>query len=433
MPAPEPQPPLPPPSPTSASSSTSTSTSISTSTSTSTSTSVVIVGAGPAGLTVANRLRTESVPCVVLEAESREFIERRPRAGFLEEWAVLALARHGLADRLLERASTQGEFEFRFEGGRHAVRTTALTGARHYLYPQPLLVTDLVAAYADGAADGGPGGDVRFGVRDVELHDLTGVRPSVTYTDPVTRVRHRIACDFVAGCDGASGVTRAAIPEGGVSVTRHEHGVAWLALLAEAPPSADGVVFGIHERGLGAHMARGPQVTRYYLQVDPGDTAEQWPHERVWRELRLRLAARGARELTEGPVIERTVLDMHDYVVEPMAYGRLCLAGDAAHLVAPIAAKGMNLAINDGLLLADALLAHHRGDGSGLTGYSSACLRRVWQYLEFSQWLSEVLHGASSGDRFRAGTASARLRRLLGSAPAAQSFAGLYLGEDADL
>ncbi|MER6307224.1 4-hydroxybenzoate 3-monooxygenase [Streptomyces sp. NPDC001657] len=391
-------------------------------------TSVAVVGAGPAGLTVANLLRAAGVDCVVLEAESREFIEQRPRAGFMEEWAVRALARHGLADRLLETAETQEEFEFRVDGQRHTFRTADLSGRRHFVYPQPLLVTDLVAAYVDRA-----GGDARFGVRDVRLHDIDGDRPAVSYTDPRTGARHHISCDIIAGCDGARGVTRAAIPAGRTVLTRYDHGVAWLALLAEAPPSADGVVFGIHERGFGAHMARSPQVTRYYLQVPPGADADDWPHARVWDELHTRLAAAGAPPLTEGPLREKVVLDMHNYVVEPMAYGRLYLAGDAAHLVAPIAAKGMNLAINDALLLAEALIAHHHGDDTGLTGYSDACLRRVWQYLEFSQWLSEVLHGASSGDRFRAGTASARLRRLLGSRPAAEAFAGLYLGEEADL
>ncbi|MGW2920254.1 4-hydroxybenzoate 3-monooxygenase [Streptomyces angustmyceticus] len=391
-------------------------------------TRVVIVGAGPAGLTVANLLRAAGVDCVLLEAESREFIEQRPRAGFIEEWVVHALSRHGLADRMLERAERQGEFEFRFEGERHTVRTGELSGRRHYVYPQPLLVTDLVASYADQA-----GGEVRFGVREVELHDIDGDRPAVSYTDPATGARHRIECDFIAGCDGARGVSRAAIPDGRTVLTRHDHGVAWLALLAEAPPSADGVVFGIHERGFGAHMARSPEVTRYYLEVDPGEDAGNWPHARVWDELRTRLAADGAPPLTEGPLIEKVVLDLHDYVVEPMSYGRVYLAGESAHLVAPIAAKGMNLAIHDALLLGEALIAHYQGDDSGLEGYGEAALRRIWQYLEFSQWLSRVLHGASSGDRFRAGTASARLRRLLGSESAARAFAGLYHGEDADL
>lgn len=390
-------------------------------------TSVVVIGAGPAGLTLANVLRSGGVDCVVLEAESREFIEQRPRAGFMEEWAVRALEARGLADRLLQRAQTQEKFEFRFAGSRHTVRPVDRVGRRHFVYPQPLLVTDLVAAYADTA-----GGDIRFGVRDVELHDLESDEPAVSYTDPATGERHRIACATVAGCDGARGVSRAAVPEDRVTVARHDYGLGWLALLAEAPPSSDGVVFGVHANGFGAHMARSPEVTRYYLECPAGDDPENWPHERVWSELRTRLAAADAPPLNEGRLIEKRVLDMHNYVVEPMRHGRLFLAGDAAHLVAPVAAKGMNLALHDALTLADALVAEAAGDDSALNSCSDTCLRRVWHYQEFSLWFSDVLHGASSGDPFRAGTAEARLRRMLGSPAASTAFAELYMGEESD-
>jgi p-hydroxybenzoate 3-monooxygenase len=285
-----------------------------------------------------------------------------------------------------------------------------------------------VRAYADRA-----GGDVRFGARAVALHDIRTGRPSVSYTDPGTGERHTVACDFIAGCDGARGATHDAIPEGGVEVFRHDLGVGWLALLAEAPPSAERVVFGLHRRGFAAHMARGPRVTRYYLECPPGDSPDNWPHERVWSELRTRLAAHDAMPLNEGDLIERRVLDMHNYVVEPMTYGRLHLAGDAAHLVAPIAAKGMNLALNDALLLADALRAYYlEGDESGLAGYSDACLRRVWQYQDFNRWVSDIVHGPSSGDPFRAGVAAARLRRMTRSETAGRALAALYIGSDAD-
>ncbi|WP_434591640.1 4-hydroxybenzoate 3-monooxygenase [Streptomyces sp. A5-4] len=391
-------------------------------------TRVVVIGAGPAGLTVANILRAASVDCVVLEAQSREFIEQRPRAGFIEEWAVRALAARGLADRLLANAPTHTECEFRFEGERHRFPYAELSGRRHFVYPQPLLVTDLVAKYADEAA-----GDIRFGVRDVRLHHVDTEHPAVSYTDPATRERRRIECEVIAGCDGARGVTRACLPPERTTVARHDFGIGWLALLAEAPPSSDCVVFGIHPRGFAAHMARTPQVTRYYLECPPGDSPDNWPHDRVWSELRARLRVDGGQPLAEGRLIEKRVLDMHNHVVAPMAYGRLYLAGDAAHLAAPIAAKGMNLALHDALLLGDALVAYcGKGDGDGLSGYSEACLRRVWQYEEFSQWLSELLHGASSGDPFRAGTAGARLRRLLGSPAAASAFAEMYIGKDVD-
>ncbi|MFI9770935.1 4-hydroxybenzoate 3-monooxygenase [Streptomyces sp. NPDC052415] len=388
---------------------------------------VVIIGAGPAGLTIGNILRAADVDCLVLETESREFIERRPRAGVLEEWAVRGLDRRGLAANLLARGQVHTECEFRFAGRRHRFGYAELTGYHHYVYPQPLLVTDLVREYADVR-----GGAIRFGVRDVELHDLDSDRPSVSYTDPGSGRRHTVHCDFVAGCDGARGVSRDALPPGSARVSRHDYGIGWLALLAEAPPSNDCVVFGMHPRGFAGHMARSPEVTRYYLQCPPGDDPENWSHARVWSGLQQRLGAAGAPRLTEGRLIEKRVLDMHSYVVEPMAYGRLFLAGDAAHLTAPIAAKGMNLALHDAFLLGDALVGRlTKGDRSGLDGYSAACLSRVWDYQEFSQWLSEMYHGVSSGDPHRAGTTLARLRRLLCSPSAGLAFAEQYLGTTA--
>lgn len=385
---------------------------------------VVVVGAGPAGLTVGNILRAAGPECLVLETGTREFIERRPRAGVIEEWAVRGLERRGLARNLLERAEPHTACEFRFDGERYRFSYQELTGSHHWVYPQPLLVTDLVREYADVR-----GGDIRFGVRDVRLHDLDGDRPSVSYVCPETGRREVVACDFVAGCDGARGVTRTSLAPERARVARHDYGIGWLALLAEAPPSADCVLFGCHPDGFAGQMPRSPEVTRYYLQCPPGDDPDDWPHERVWAQLRRRLGAAGAAPLTEGRLIEKRVLDMHDYVTEPMAFGRLFLAGDAAHLVAPIAAKGMNLALHDAFLLGDALVARLTGDDdSGLAGYSQTCLRRVWDYQEFSQWLSELYHGTAAGDPFRAGTTLARLRRLFSSPTAAAAFAEQYLG-----
>ncbi|WP_053667143.1 4-hydroxybenzoate 3-monooxygenase [Streptomyces sp. MMG1121] len=385
---------------------------------------VVIVGAGPAGLAVANILRAASVDCVVLETESRQFVETRPRAGVIEEWAVRELDRRGLAGRLPERAAPHSACEFRFAGERYRFPYTELTGRHHYVYPQPLLVTDLLREYADVR-----GGDIRFGVRDVTLHDLHTDRPAVSYRCPDTGETRLLRCDFIAGCDGARGVTRDAIPARHRRIARQDDGIGWLALLAEVPPSMDCVLFGLHPRGFAGQMPRSPEVTRFYLQCPPGDDPENWPHERVWTELRERLGAAGAPPLAEGRLIEKRVLDMHHYVVEPLVHGRLFLAGDAGHLVAPIAAKGMNLALNDAFVLGDALAAYvSLGDVSGLDGYSAACLRRVWDYQEFSQWLSDVYHGLASGDPFRAGTTLARLRRLFSSPAAAAAFAEQYLG-----
>ncbi|MET9138685.1 4-hydroxybenzoate 3-monooxygenase [Streptomyces parvulus] len=385
---------------------------------------VVVVGAGPAGLTIGAVLRAAGVDCLVLETETREFVERRPRAGVIEEWAVRGLERRGLARTLLERAQTHTECEFRFAGERYRFEYTALTGQHHFVYPQQFLVTDLVREYADVR-----GGEIRFGVRDVRLHDPDSDRPAVSYVCPESGERRVVRADFVAGCDGARGVTRASLPPERARVARYDYGVGWLALLAEAPPSSDCVVFGMHPRGFAGHMPRSAEVTRYYLQCPPGDDPETWSHDRVWTELRERLGAAGAPPLPEGRLIERRVLDMHGYVVEPVVHGRLFLAGDAAHLTAPIAAKGLNLALHDAFLLGDALAAHFtKGDDTGLSGYAHACLSRAWDYQEFSQWLSEVYHGTASGDPYRAGAALARLRRLFDSPTAAAEFAERYMG-----
>ncbi|KUN16879.1 4-hydroxybenzoate 3-monooxygenase [Streptomyces antibioticus] len=388
---------------------------------------VVVIGAGPAGLTVGNILRAVGVDCVVLETETRAFIEQRPRAGVLEEWAVRGLEQRGLAANLLERAQRHTECEFRVGGERYRFAYQHLTGHHHWVYPQPLLVTDLVHEYADVR-----GGDIRFGVRGVRLHGLDSDHPVVEYVDDLGEDR-LIRCDFVVGADGARGVTRTLLTPGRALVSRHDYGIGWLALLAEAPPSNDCVVFGIHPNGFAGHMARSPEVTRYYLECPPGDDPDNWSHDRVWSELRQRLGANGAAPLTEGRLIEKRVLDMHNYVVEPMVFGRLFLAGDSAHLTAPIAAKGMNLALHDAFLLGDALVAQlTKGDSTGLTGYSQACLGRVWDYQEFSQWLSDIYHGTSSGDPYLAGTTQARLRRLFSSPAAGLAFAEQYLGKDPD-
>ena len=388
-------------------------------------TAVAVVGAGPAGLTVANLLRRAGIDCVLLERESREFVERRPRAGFIEEWAVRGLEERGLGDKLVATAPRHEAFEFRFGGKRHTFRYGDVTGQRHFVYPQQLLVTDLLELYCDH------GGRAFFEVSDVRLHDLGTDTPAVTFR--TADGEHRLDCDFVAGCDGARGVCQRYFPAESTVKAHHDYGIGWLALLAEAPPSADGVLFGIHPRGFAAHMARTPSVTRFYLQTTAGETEADWPDERVWRELQARLAVPDG-PITEGRLVEKRILDMHNYVVEPMSHGRLHLAGEAAHLVAPIAAKGMNLALHDAFLLAEAFEAYYAGDASRLAGYSDACLPLVWQYQEFSLWLSDIFHhtAAAGENPFLARIAEARMRRLLGSPAAARAFAELYIGKSAD-
>ncbi|MCR6490259.1 4-hydroxybenzoate 3-monooxygenase [Amycolatopsis sp. OK19-0408] len=389
-------------------------------------TAVAVLGAGPAGLTVANLLRRAGIGCVLLETESRAFIEQRPRAGFIEEWAVRGLEQRGLGEQLVAKAPRHEKFEFRFAGRRREFRYGDVTGQRHFVYPQQLLVTDLVTQYTEA------GGEAVFEVSDVALHDLTSDSPAVTFR--TAEGEHRLDCDFVAGCDGARGVSQGYLPPETTVKSHHDYGIGWLALLAEAPPSADGALFGIHPRGFAAHMARTPTVTRFYLQTEPGETEADWPDERVWQELHARLTVPGG-EIIDGELVEKRLLDMHNYVVEPMSHGRLHLAGESAHLVAPIAAKGMNLALHDAFLLSEAFEAHYAGDPAKLAGYSAACLPLIWQYQEFSLWLSDIFHhtATAGGNPFLARIAEARMRRLLGSPAAAAAFAELYIGKNADL
>ncbi|MBB5959324.1 p-hydroxybenzoate 3-monooxygenase [Saccharothrix tamanrassetensis] len=381
-----------------------------------------IVGAGPAGLTLGNLLQQAGVPCVVLERGTREYIETRPRAGVIEHRAVQMLTRHGLADRLLREADRHGVCEFRVNGQAHEVDYSSLyDGQTHYVYPQQEVVRDLVGAFVDG------GGDVRFGVSDVELHDIEGPAPALTWTSP-DGTAERLDCSFIGGADGFHGVTRRSIPAGAIQEFSHQHGIEWLSILAEAPPSTHKVIYALHPDGFAGHMLRSATVSRYYLQVPVDDTVDNWPDERVWAELHKRFALRDSDwSLTEGRIIEKRILDMRSHVVEPMNHGNLFLLGDAAHIITPVGAKGMNLALHDAEVLAAALTEYHRtGDDSGLRSYSEVCLRRVWRAQEFSQWMVFMLH--RSPEPFLSRLGQARLEHLIGSGASAGYFAQNYVG-----
>ncbi|MCP2259492.1 p-hydroxybenzoate 3-monooxygenase [Streptoalloteichus tenebrarius] len=388
---------------------------------------MAVIGAGPAGLIVANLLRKAGVDCVVLERHTRAHVEQRARAGLIEPRVVEMLRRFGLADRLLRMADAHTTCEFRIDGRRHEINYSAAHGGRrHYVYPQQELVTDLVAAFLDA------GGDLRFQAADVRPHGLDTDRPWVTYVDGATGETTRLDCDFVAGCDGFHGVSRASVPAGALTEHSHEHGIGWLSVLAEAPPSTKAIIYALHPDGFAGHMLRSSTVSRFYLQCPVGDSVDNWPDERVWAELHKRLALRDEDwTLTEGPIIEKRVLDMRSFVVEPMSYGRLYLAGDAAHIITPVGGKGMNLAAHDAERLAEALVAHYEGSDALLHDYSATCLRRVWRSQEFCQWMTEVIHASrDAGSSFRQRLAVARLEHLLTSPAAAAVFAENYLGQD---
>jgi p-hydroxybenzoate 3-monooxygenase len=383
-------------------------------------TQVAIVGAGPAGLTLAQLLHVAGIDSVVLENRSRAYVEARIRAGVLEHDVAELFVRAGVGERMRREGLVHTGVELQSGRERQRIAFDELTGKTIVVYGQTEVVKDLIAARL---ASGRP---LYFEVEDVSLHDLESERPRVRYVHD--GADQQLECDVVAGCDGFHGISRPTIPAGVLREFHREYPYGWLGILAAVAPSSEELIYAHTERGFALLSMRSQELSRLYLQCAPDEDLELWPDERIWDELQQRLGVDGW-SLEEGPILEKGVTPMRSFVAEPMQWGRLYLAGDAAHIVPPTGAKGLNLAVRDVAALAEALVARYRDGRAGLLDtYSETCLRRVWRAEHFSWWMTTMLHRAPHDDDFTLRLQQSQLRYLRTSRVAATSLAENYVG-----
>ncbi|MBV9312494.1 MAG: 4-hydroxybenzoate 3-monooxygenase [Pseudonocardia sp.] len=386
---------------------------------------VVIVGAGPAGLVLGNLLHAANIDCIIIERQSRAHLEKRARAGLLAANSVRILVDNGLAEGLNAHGRQHDTCVIRGDHGQFELKYSTLgRGEIHTVYPQQNLVADLIAEFLNR------GGDLRFDTAVVAMHDIETEQPWLTCRN-VDGSEYRLTGSYLAGCDGPYGVSRRFLPST-VRRYRRDHGVRWLAVLAQAPPSMAAVTYALHERGFAGHMPRDETVTRYYLQVPPSEVPREWTDQRIWAELGVRMRTDEYGPLRQGSILEKRIVDMTSEVHDPIRHGRLFVVGDAASLISPAAAKGANLAIMAAHTLATAMIdASNQGDQRALARYSSDCLSRIWRAQEFSHWLINLLHSPADNTEdavFRRELQRARLTSLRNSQTYQDWFAENYVG-----
>jgi len=385
-------------------------------------TQVGIVGAGPAGLMLSHLLHLAGIESIVLECRSRQYIEDRVRAGVLEQGTVDLMIETGVGQRLQREGLRHDGVWFSFGGRRHRIHLAELTGGRAItVYAQQEVVKDLVQSRVEA------GGQIVFEVDDLSVHDLDSPLPKIRYAKD--GVRHEIVCDFIAGCDGFHGFCRPSVPEGVIQVYERVYPFAWLGILAEAAPTSEELIYTYTERGFALFSMRSPQITRLYLQCTPDENLTEWPDDRVWEELCRRMRTQDGWAPAVGPVIQKGVTGMRSFVIEPMQFGRLFLAGDAAHIVPPTGAKGLNLAISDVRVLSQALEVFYKSGRTDLLDqYSAKCLRRIWKVQRFSWWMTSMLHLFPGADGFDHRRQLAELDYITSSRAGMTSLAENYVG-----
>jgi p-hydroxybenzoate 3-monooxygenase len=382
---------------------------------------IAIIGAGPAGLLLGQLLHRAGIDAIVIERRSPDYVLGRIRAGVLEQVAVDLLDEAGVGVRMHAQGLVHGGIELGFGGVRHRIDMQNLTGGKHVMvYGQTELTKDLMDARAAAGAK------TVYEAQDVSVHDFDSDHPRVRYAKD--GVAHEIACDFIAGCDGFHGVCRTSVPQRAVHTYERVYPFGWLGLLSDTPPVSEELIYSSHPRGFALCSMRSRTRSRYYVQCSLDDSVEQWSDQMFWDELRRRLDLEAAESLVTGPSIEKSIAPLRSFVAEPMRFGQLFLAGDAAHIVPPTGAKGLNLAASDVRYLSRALVGFYTGNSHGIETYSERCLRRIWKAERFSWWMTTLLHRFPATSGFDQKVQEAELDYLVHSVAARTSLAENYVG-----